>query len=217
MAYSLYMHINKINGCRYIGISTNPVKRWHGGCGYHCQKRFDDAIKQYGWNGFYHVIVATNLSKENAELMEQEYIRLYRANDPKYGYNIENGGRYGRMSDVQKEHMRQIMTGRKQSEETKKKRSDSMKKRDYSFMIGRKLPEITKKRMGETKRGNRNPRSRAVEQYTIDGLFVARYETMNDAAASVGLNKTSHISRCCAGERNKCAGYVWKYAEVNDG
>ena len=102
MAYSLYMHINKINGCRYIGISTDPKRRWHGGCGYRGQKRFNDAIKKYGFNGFYHVIVATNLSKKNAELMEQEYIRLYRANDPKYGYNIENGGRYGRMSDGQK-------------------------------------------------------------------------------------------------------------------
>lgn len=212
MAYSLYMHINKINGCRYIGISTDPKRRWHGGCGYRGQKRFNDAIIKYGFNGFYHVIVATNLSKENAELMEQEYIRLYRANDPKYGYNIENGGRYGRMSDGQKEHIRHLMTGRKQSEETKNKRSKSMKKRDYSHLIGRKLPEETRKRMGERKRGKRNPRSREIEQYTLDGLFVARYETMNDAAAAVGLSKSAHISLCCSGKRNKCAGYVWRYA-----
>lgn len=217
MAYSLYMHINKINGCRYIGISTDPKRRWHGGCGYRGQKRFNDAIKKYGFNGFYHVIVATNLSKENAELMEQEYIRLYRANDPKYGYNIENGGRYGKMSDCQKEHIRQLMTGRKQSEETKNKRSKSLKKRDYSFMIGRKLPDSVKQKMSEKKVGSINPRSRSIEKYTLDGEFVARYETMNDAARSVGINSTSHISCCCAGKRNKCAGYVWKYAEVNDG
>lgn len=213
MAYTLYMHINKENGCRYIGITKRAVsQRWKRGGGYREHPRFYCAIKEHGWDGFYHIVVKTGLDKETAELMEQAYIAMYHADDPKYGYNIEHGGRYGRMSDQQKRHMHDVMLGRKQSEETKRKRSKTLKMRDYSFMIGRKLSETTKKRMGETKQGTRNPRARAIEQYTLDGAFIARYETMNDAAAAVGLKRTSHISRCCSGERNKCAGYVWRYA-----
>lgn len=218
MAYTLYMHIHKENGKRYIGITSQPVKnRWKKGSTYKKMPRFWEALEEYGWDAFYHIVVMDGLDKKQAEDFEQKYIAMYKSNDPKYGYNIENGGVTGKLSESQRKHMRIVMLGRKQSEETKRKRSEAMKKRDYSFMIGRKLPEATRKRMGEVRRGKRNPRARMIDQYTLDGLFVARYETMNDAAAAVGLNRTSHISRCCTGERNKCAGYVWKYAEVNDG
>ena len=53
--YSVYCHLNKINGKRYIGITFRPVlKRWKNGKGYNevHQPIFAAAIKKYGWNNF---------------------------------------------------------------------------------------------------------------------------------------------------------------------
>ena len=71
--FMVYMHINKQNGKRYIGItSQDPVMRWANGKGYYRNKHFSDAINRYGWDGFEHVILSTNLDKESACAMEQK-------------------------------------------------------------------------------------------------------------------------------------------------
>lgn len=47
MAYTLYMHINKENGCRYIGITKGEVsQRWHRGGGYRQAPRFYGEIQK---------------------------------------------------------------------------------------------------------------------------------------------------------------------------
>ena len=66
--YSVYMHINKINGKKYIGItSQRPKSRWHNGKGYAQQRRFYSAIKSYGWDNFEHIILFNGLTKKEAE------------------------------------------------------------------------------------------------------------------------------------------------------
>lgn len=50
LCYSVYMHINKINNKKYIGITkTSLLKRWgHNGSGYNGnhQPLFENAIKK---------------------------------------------------------------------------------------------------------------------------------------------------------------------------
>lgn len=50
-----------------------------------------------------------------------------------------------------------------------------------------------------------------VNQYTTDGRFVARYESANLAAYSVGLKRDLTILMCCRRERNVVAGYLWRF------
>ena len=50
-----------------------------------------------------------------------------------------------------------------------------------------------------------------VNQYTLDGEFVAKYESIKFAEAATGVDN-SHITRCCRGKLNQAGGYVWKYA-----
>lgn len=50
-----------------------------------------------------------------------------------------------------------------------------------------------------------------VNQYTLNGTFVARYESASKAAQQVGLKRHLTIIMCCRRERNMAAGYLWRF------
>ena len=86
--YIVYLHINKINGKVYVGIThhvENPNRRWINGKGYRTTSIIHKAIVKYGWNNFKHIIFCKT-SKEKACLLEQTLIRLYK--DKNKSYNI---------------------------------------------------------------------------------------------------------------------------------
>lgn len=93
ITYTVYMHIDP-NGKRYVGITKRDVKdRWNNGFGYATNKdrRFFDAIRTIGWENFQHEIVASELTKEDAQNMEATLINGYQTTNPEYGYNIASG------------------------------------------------------------------------------------------------------------------------------
>ena len=90
--YSVYIHTNKINGKKYVGITRqNPKRRWQKGCGYD-RTYFGNAIKKYGWDGFTHEVVAEKRSEKDACELEIALIKYYKTNQREYGYNISAGG-----------------------------------------------------------------------------------------------------------------------------
>lgn len=94
--YCVYYHKNKINDKYYIGITKNAKKRWgkngkqYKGCTY-----FWNAIQKYGWDNFEHVILLSDLTKEQAKIIEVYLIAKFNLRDSKYGYNIGKGGDFG--------------------------------------------------------------------------------------------------------------------------
>lgn len=80
-----------------MGITCrNVTRRWGtNGCGYKEHTYFWNAIKKYGWDNFKHEIIFYELSREDACEKEREYIKKYRSNNPKYGYNLTSGGDSG--------------------------------------------------------------------------------------------------------------------------
>lgn len=87
----VYIHTNKINNKKYIGITCQiPEERWgENGKHYSGQPKFYNAIQQYGWDNFSHEIIETNLDKAAALACEAQLILEY--NTVKEGYNSTSG------------------------------------------------------------------------------------------------------------------------------
>ena len=110
--FTVYIHENKSNGKKYVGITGRPVEvRWgKEGRGYHKSRYFFNAINKYGWDNFNHKIVAVNLTSEEAKQMEIRLIKKYKTINSQFGYNLMAGGQGNvpndevrkRMSDSQK-------------------------------------------------------------------------------------------------------------------
>ena len=90
--YNVYKHTFP-DGKIYIGVSTNPLKRWSNGHGYYFNEELDKAIKEVGWENIKHEILFDRLSKEEAEQKEIELISFYNSNNKNKGFNKSKGGR----------------------------------------------------------------------------------------------------------------------------
>lgn len=173
----VYMHTNKINNKKYIGITEQkPEDRWKNGKGYKPTSHFRHAIEKYGWDNFEHEILFDNLTTEEAALKERELIAQYKTTNREYGYNNSNGGEVG----FHYTH----------SPEAKKKMSEKAKAR-----------EVDTKKIQAMKLSN----IKAVECVETGEV----YESASEAARQLGVK--NHISECCNGKRQTCAGYHWRF------
>ena len=93
------------------------------------------------------------------------------------------------------------LVGKKASEATKRKLSE-LRKGKPSHMRGTHQSEEARRRISEAK-------GQAVEQYTKDGVLLARFESQKKAALCTGISK-GNISSCCNGRRKTAGGYIWR-------
>ena len=139
--YIIYKHINKINGKIYIGQTCQkPEYRWNHGKGYKQCPRFYAAIQKYGWDNFEHVILENNLTAEQANQKEEQYIKYYHSNNEQFGYNLSAGGdNRSQISDT---------TRQKLSEHSKKMWSNKNMRTKMSIYMKEKWqdPEYIKNR-----------------------------------------------------------------------
>lgn len=166
--YKVYMHISP-SGKRYIGITCKDLNdRWRNGQGYARCPLFYKAVLKYGWDNIKHEILFSGLTKDEAEQKEIELISLYKSNDRKYGYNIENGGNcIGKHSQETIEKIKQsnigknkgntVWLGRRHSKETKLKLSEAAKLRTGSKnpFYGRHHTEETKEKLRQINLGKK--------------------------------------------------------------
>lgn len=189
--FIVYMHVNKINNKRYVGITSHkdPEKRWNGGKGYFRNKHFSDAIERYGWENFDHIIVGSGLQKEEACRIEKELIRKYKTQDKQRGYNLTDGGEFFHHSEESKRLMSQNRKGKGRA---------------------RKSPEAIE-RMKAHHAGGGTPQP----VFCIETS--SRFESINDAARATGINK-KQISGCCrkVPHYNTAGGFHWRYANNED-
>jgi len=218
--YTAYIHINKINNKKYIGITRQNIKyRWSNGKGYKGCTYFYNAIKKYGWNNFEHIILFENMSFEVACLLEIELIKLFNTTNKSFGYNIEGGGNINKIvSQESKEKMsanlkgkykgeNNKLYGRKLPEETKRKISDAHKGKhigELNNMYGNKYTQEEKEIMSKNMKGKYigkdNKNSKKIICTTTGEIF----DSMTEASLYYNTYP-SNISACCKGKA-KCAG-----------
>lgn len=91
--FSVYAHINKINGLVYIGKAENIKTRWNPES-YTGSPRFYEAIQEFGWDNFDHIILYSGLTQDEAYGYERDYIEKYDTTNPMNGYNTNRGRLY---------------------------------------------------------------------------------------------------------------------------
>lgn len=186
--YTVYCHTNKINGKKYVGITCQiPEKRWNNGKGYKASSRFYSAIKHYGWETFFHEILYTRLTKQQAIDIETKLIREWNLTDKNYGYNMTAGG---------ESHS---YCGRKHSEETKRKIGNSRRG------IKPTLATLEKLKLSHINKGGKS-----VAMYR-EGCLICVFVTAAEAERVTNI-ASSHITDCCRNKRKSAGGYTWKYA-----
>lgn len=201
-AWTVYIHRNKINGKKYIGITSKakPEHRWNSGRGYRENTHFNSAIQKYGWDNFDHLIIESGIDEHRAKDLEKYLIRFFNTQDTMCGYNMTSGGEGTPDYHPSAETRAKLSEARKKenlSAETLKRRSDGLR--------GRKFSEEHKKKIGD---GNSKP----VVMREKDGTYLRTFRAAYDAEREYGVSHT-HISQCCTGQRKSAGGYLWQFAQ----
>lgn len=231
--YCVYCHITPSKR-RYVGISLDHIKRWNSGKGYAKNYLFNRAIQKYGWDNIEHVILYSGLSEDEAKRIEEDLIEKWHLTDPKYGFNLREGGD-GSFS----EHSRELMSksrmgnknsvGREVADDTRAKISQSLReyykdhkptfsgrhhsKATIEKLKARHFSDETRAKMSKNHAsvaGANNPSSRPIRQLSLSGELICEYDYAKLAATKYNID-LSAIIKCCKGKQKTCGGYRWEY------
>ena len=156
--YCVYCHTNRINGKKYIGQTVhqdNPELRWReNGRAYAYNKHFWSAIQKYGWENFDHEIIYKDLTKSDADFLENFLIYNYKTTDTLFGYNNRGGGSRGVMSEKTKQKMSDAQLGHNVDQLTREKLSQAMTLRYANMPVDERgkyiLPTETKEKLSNS-------------------------------------------------------------------
>lgn len=157
--YKVYCHRNKINGKRYIGQTKNIKHRFgKNGSGYAYNTYFWRSIQKYGWDNFEHIILKDNLTKEQADYFEKEFIRKYNTTNIEFGYNRAIGGQH-EVTDAAREKMSISHKG-KSPWNKGKSLSEQTKQKISNTLTGNHLSEETKQKISKSNIGKHSNKGR---------------------------------------------------------
>lgn len=219
--WSVYMHRTPNGKVYIGLTGRKPQYRWGvEGKNYKTQP-FYYAVRKYGWDNIEHIILSTVDSKEEARELEKRYIAEYNATNPEYGYNFCTGGevsdtRRGKSPSEETRQKQRIAMSGENNPNYGKPLSEWQKQRLREYQTGRKLSEDTKRKISEKEFGANNHSARSVLQFERNGVFVREWACMGDAAEALcGRRKSScNISMCCNGKIPSAYGFIWRYKEI---
>lgn len=210
----IYSVKNKATGEFYIGATgkslidrkrdhLNKSKNRKGGV-------FQEAIATYGANSFEWTQIDTaNDSNELAE-KEKKYIIEYKSLDD--GYNRDSGGGFNKIV-YQYDIENGSLLNKFNCLEDAGKSINSSKKSISSACLN----------VNHTYRGyywsyfytepfkpNKDKRLKEVNQYDLNGNYMATFKSVSYASKITGISKTG-IAKTCRGERFQSGNFKWKY------
>ncbi len=155
----IYKTTNLVNGKIYIGYDTKNNPEYFGS-----GKIYRQAEQKYGKENFRKTTIDSDKNFKSLCLKEIFWIDALDARNPKVGYNIHPGGKgsesgennpiHGmRCSEETKKKMSIAHTGKKLSDETKRK----IGKSNAIVLIGKRLSAEHKKKIGMSICGEKHP------------------------------------------------------------
>jgi group I intron endonuclease len=129
----VYALTNRRNNKVYIGQHKGHTlsKRWNNKLNNpHVNNHLSGAIKKYGATSFRRTIICHASCQQELDLLEQFWIAFYKATNPRYGYNIQTGGRIWHGECTKK--LRQLISDRVRKAWAKK---SAKEKWEYALSI----------------------------------------------------------------------------------
>ncbi len=195
------------------------------------------AMVKYGFENFDFFFIDSASSMEELNKKEEFYIKEFNTLCPN-GYNVLPGGENRTVSDETKKKISAAkkgkfvgidspywgqkytedrckaisngLKGRKNSEESNKKNSESHMGEKNNF-FGKKHTEETIKKMSEIKKGKKNPQTSlrmSKKVICLDTGII--YDSVKKASEQMGIKKGG-IAECARGELKQTKGYRFKY------
>ena len=237
--WSVYMHVNKINNKKYVGItSRQPEIRWQNGTAYRRNPHLNSAIEKYGWDQFEHIILHQYLTHDEACEYEKYYIKFYNTKNNKYGYNMTDGGEgtpgyiysqeqiercrknnkgkknpcYGRVGSLHP------MYGKhgKDNPNYGRKATDEQRKHISDGRKGIVFSESHLLHMKQSAhRGKDNVNAKPVYMCDKNENIIRKFDSIIEAADYSGAD-SSNIIKCCNGKIKSSMGYIWRYVDKDN-
>lgn len=217
ISYKVYVHINKINGKLYIGQTSedNPENRYKNGKNYMRCPYFHNAILKYGWDNFEHIILVDDVTKEQADIIEKELIKKYKTTNPRFGYNLMDGGSNGKHNKKSIEKMKlnhadvsgknNPMSNKHHSEKSKQKMSEHR-----PSYVGENNPNYGKECSKLAKEKSSEINSKPVLQMDDNKNVIKRWNSASEAGRELKIS-ICDISRVCVNLRGTAGGFRWKF------
>lgn len=208
----VYKITNKITGKIYIGITNQGSGARYRHHWYESRigepSPIHRSMAKYGEDNFTLEIIDFAETYEELKEKEKFWIKEFNSTDRNIGYNLTEGGdgTFGRThSEETKEKIRQKALGRKISEETKKKMSEA------------RIGKCSDKQREHLKKISIQAKAIPVLQFSKTGEFIAKYESVSDAARQTGINSDTierQLKKPLKNPNDRRVKFIWKKEEI---
>lgn len=225
--FHLYILTCNANGKQYVGITTRTVMERFKEHVASANKRrkngaIHSAIRKYGPDEFDVRHVASTWSIEALEEIEKIIIKQENTLSPN-GYNLTNGGRFGKLHQAALDRASSRLSGIRPHENTINgviaSWTDPERRAARVAAIKASMTPEVRAQQGMSQRGVkksdshvkslRKARARSVE--CMDNGMV--FEAITDAVAWIGRGHHSKIIKSCKSDHLRAYGYRWRYID----
>lgn len=199
----LYKILNKNTGKAYIGQTINKPEirfNYHTSRlkkGTHDNEYLQRSFNKHGIDSFMFYTILKTDDLESLNLYEEQFIKILRATDRNFGYNIRPGGANSKLSEEHKRKIGLAGIGRIKSEIERKAISERNKGNNWgSLAKGKKVSEESKQKMSLAKQGVENSHlMKACKVWDKNGNFVGEFKSKRLAADFIGISYGALKSR----------------------
>ncbi len=186
--HSIYLITNLINQKVYVGVSSNPVKRWNRHKSNAQRKQnhpLYNSINKHGLENFKFEIILNNLTELQAYQNEKELIIKYDSINK--GFNLSSGGIGGgtgiKRTESEKQRLSEIGKNKVFTSEYRKKISEAL--------TGKKHTEESKKKMSDAKKGKLPTNAQpilAINSHTKEQIW---FKTLKELSSFLKIGKNT--------------------------